>query len=310
MGSKIHQFAANFCEFASIDTEAGVVRGVAVISIGPALGHGIMVDMTTLEQVKACAEEYRNGLKVKMTHAGDAGDIVGYLTKFRIEGDKLLADLNLLRNSRHREYIMELAAVIPDTFGLSIAFSGPREDVGGTDFARCTEIYSADLVSEPAANATGLFDAGPLVKDESKSSLQSQPTKEMDETKIKEIIDAALSAALEPLSARLSKLETPPALNPDDEKKDEEKEMSKQTDLAEKAAEKALKLFAAQFGTAPAKASAEKETPSEKKFEELVAAKAAELGSKVQAIGFCVKSNPKEYSTYLSRVRAGEVITL
>jgi len=142
---------------AGIDAGRGVIRGVSVITAGTAKGHGIQVDLTTLAQVKACAETYANGLKVKMNHAGGAEDIVGFLSAFRIEGDKLLADLTLLKSSKHREYVLEIAQTIPDTFGLSIAFSGPTESRGEMRFARCSEIYSADLVSEPAANPTGLF---------------------------------------------------------------------------------------------------------------------------------------------------------
>jgi hypothetical protein len=126
--------------FAAIDAAAGVIAGVSVISVGDAKGHGLKIDHTTLEQVKACAETYTNGLKVKMSHAGDAGDIVGFLSKFRIEGDKLLADLTLLKSARFRDYVLELASTIPDTFGLSIAFTGPVEKQGDMRLARCTEI--------------------------------------------------------------------------------------------------------------------------------------------------------------------------
>ena len=51
-------------------------------------------------------------------------------------------------------------------------------------------------------------------------------------------------------------------------------------------------------------------TEAAKKFEDLVAAKATELGSKTEAIRFCVKNHASEHSAYESRVRSGEVITL
>jgi hypothetical protein len=111
----------------AIDAEAGVIRGVSLITKGPALGHGVMIDEKTLEQVKKAAEQYAGGLKVKLDHSGGAGDIVGYIDALRIDGDKLLGDLHLLQSSPHRSYILEIAQRIPDTFGLSIAFSGPSE---------------------------------------------------------------------------------------------------------------------------------------------------------------------------------------
>ena len=58
-----------------IDSEAGIIRGVSLITKGPALGHGVMIDDKTLEQVKAAAEQYSGGLKVKLNHSGGAGDI-------------------------------------------------------------------------------------------------------------------------------------------------------------------------------------------------------------------------------------------
>lgn len=143
----------------SIDTTAGVIYGVSVITEGEAKGHGLKIDSTTLSQVKATAANFAGGLKVKMNHSGGAGDIIGFLKNFRIAGKKLVADLHLLKASPHRQYVLEIAESIPDTFGLSIAFSGVPESVSGTRFARCSEIYSADLVSEPAANPTGLFSA-------------------------------------------------------------------------------------------------------------------------------------------------------
>lgn len=301
-----HRFALRSRAFAAVDVQAGIIRGVSVITVGPAKGHGIDVDATTLAQVKACAESYQGGLKVKMEHAGDAGDIVGFLTAFRIEGEQLLADLHLLKSTPHREYIMELAQTIPDTFGLSIAFSGPVEVKNDTRMARCTEIYSCDMVGEPAANPSGLFDAGPLVKASNPPALPTQPTIQMDEKQIKDIVECAVKAAFEPLSARLSKLETPPAVVPPVE--DEKAMAEKQDKLVELAVMKALKAFSATFGTPPAAPSNEPVKPAAKKFEELVREHAEYSKNKGAAVKACVRSNPTEYADYNKRLSAGEVI--
>jgi hypothetical protein len=305
-----HSFALRFRDFAAVDTAAGVVRGVSVITVGTAKGHGVMIDATTLAQVKACAEGYKGGLKVKMTHEGDAGDIIGYLTGFRIEGEQLIADLNLLKSSRFREYVLEIAQAIPDTFGLSISFSGPVEDKDGADYARCLEIYSADLVAEPAANPSGLFDAGPIGTSATAPAPQSQPNQstQMDENKVKEIVEGALKAALDPLSARLSKLETPPAA-PVVTDEDKEKAMqAKMENVAELAAKNALQAFAATLGTPPAPASAESQKPATQKFEDVVKAHADYAKNKAAAIKATVLSHPKEYADYNQRLRTGEVV--
>lgn len=298
-----HRFALRSRAFAAVDVQAGVVRGVSVITVGPAKGHGIEVDATTLTQVKACAESYQGGLKVKMEHEGDAGDIVGYLTNFHIVGEQLLADLHLLKSTPHREYILELAQTIPDTFGLSIAFSGPVEVKNDTRLARCTEIYSCDMVGEPAANPSGLFDAGPLVKASNPPALPTQPTIQMDEKQIKDMVDSLLKEAINPLSARLSKLETPPAPVPPVE---DEKAMAEKRDEA--IIMKALKAFSAAFGTPPAAPSAEPAKPAAKKFEELVREHAEYSKNKGAAVKAVVRSNPTEYADYNKRLSAGEVI--
>ena len=303
-----------------IDAEAGVIRGVSLISEGPALGHGVMVDARTLQQVKAAAEQYEGGLKVKLDHNSGAGDIIGYVDGLRIEGKKLLGDLNLLKNSPHRGYVLEIAEKIPDTFGLSIAFSGPVEMSGDkkTMLQRCTEIYSVDLVSEPAANAAGLFERRmKSFQTESGTTPEEAKTKNkiaMNDD-VKKEIAGMIESAMMAMGERLSKLE---AGMPKPE--DKPAAMSAKHDevqlAAKQAAEAALKEFAKTIGApaAPA-ASAEVAAPAAKSeaksFEAIVAAKTSELkGNKGDAIAFAIKNHAAEYQQYRSRVAAGEVVKL
>ena len=303
-----------------IDAEAGVIRGVSLISEGPALGHGVMVDARTLQQVKAAAEQYEGGLKVKLDHNSGAGDIIGYVDGLRIEGKKLLGDLNLLKNSPHRGYVLEIAEKIPDTFGLSIAFSGPVEMSGDkkTMLQRCSEIYSVDLVSEPAANAEGLFERRmKSFQTESGTTPEEAKTKNkiaMNDD-VKKEIAGMIESAMMAMGERLSKLE---AMLPKPE--DKPAAMSAKNDevqlAAKQAAEAALKEFAKTIGApaAPA-ASAEVAAPAAKSeaksFEAIVAAKTSELkGNKGDAIAFAIKNHAAEYQQYRSRVAAGEVVKL
>ena len=139
------------------------IKGVSVLTTGLAKGHNLQIDSQTLEQVKRCAESYKSGVKVNENHGAGIGDIVGKLTNFRIDetGQKLLADLTFLQSRFDRaKYYTDLAKEIPDSFGISISFSGDSESTGtGIDLARCNELYSADLVQHPASNPTGLFSA-------------------------------------------------------------------------------------------------------------------------------------------------------
>jgi len=297
-----------------IDAASGVIRGVSLITEGPALGHGVMIDAKTIQQVKAAAEQYSGGLKVKLDHSGGAGDIIGYVDALRIEGKKLLGDLHLLENSPHRGYVLEIAEKIPDTFGLSIAFSGPVEMSGDkkTMLQRCSEIYSVDLVSEPAANE-GLFSRiMSKFNDASGVSIEIEPTPEMNDD-LKKAIAGMIDSAMMGMTDRLAKLES---MIPKPEEKPAA--MSANNDVvalaAKQAAESALKEFAKTIG-APAAPAVSAEAPAKKEesktFESVVAAKAVELkGDKGAAISFAIKNNPDLYAAYRSRVQAGELIKL
>lgn len=239
-----------------IDSQAGIISDVSVITVGEAKGHGMLIDAQTLMEVKRAAETYSGGLKVKTDHYSGFNEIVGVLKDFRIDGDQLRADLHLLKNHEATARILEMAELMPDTFGLSISFSGQHDESdGGTLFARCSEIYSADLVDAPAANPTGLFSAK---VDSAKQA--------MDEKQFAEALSAALAPITEKMNAfevfmadaatKLAALEYKPEdkmaveveISEDDsEDKPEDEAMSAK--LAAEVAE--LKALVANFGSKP-----------------------------------------------------------
>ena len=291
---------SNFCtQFATlgnrIDAAEGVIYGVAVITKGPALGHGMSVDDTTLAGVVAQANTYEGGMKVKLDHTDSAGAIVGYLRNFRIEGDAVRADLTLLKSSPHRDYVLEIASTIPDTFGLSISFSGADEKIGDHVFARCTEIYSADIVSEPAANPSGLFQAG-----------DTQPTSPLQMTP--EEIQAAIAAALAPLTEKIAALEAATAVDTAvDATEMSEADKAKVQVAAKEAALSVLREFSANL-PAPVKFSAPAVEPTAESFESIVRALKAGGTKHNDAVRKTQAEKPELYATYLSRAQKGEVI--
>jgi hypothetical protein len=209
----------------NIDSQAGIISDVSVITVGEAKGHGMLIDAQTLMEVKQAAETYGGGLKVKTDHYSGFNEIVGVLKNFRIDGDQLRADLHLLKNHDATPRILEMAELMPDTFGLSISFTGEHEESdGGTVFARCTEIYSADLVDAPAANPTGLF-----------SAKVDSMKKDMDEKQITEAIAAALAPVVEDMAALKAKLA---ALEADEEKEMNEEESTDEKEMVENDEEK------------------------------------------------------------------------
>jgi hypothetical protein len=245
-----------------IDADNAIIRGVSVITVGEARGHGMQVDDETLQQVKAAAETYAGGLKVKTDHFSGFNQIVGTLKNFVIDGDQLRADLYLLKAHDATERILEMAQLMPDTFGLSISFSGSHEESEDTTFARCSEIYSADLVDAPAANPTGLF-----------SAKVDSEKKVMDEKQFSE----ALAAALAPINEKLSAFEafigeantkfealayTPEMPKEDEAEMPKEDEESKEDMSAKLAAELAeVKALVANFGAKPVAAPVAVEAP-------------------------------------------------
>ena len=309
-----------------IDAKSGIIRGVSLITEGPALGHGVQVDSKTIEQVKAAAEGYIGGLKVKLDHGSGAGDIVGFIDNLRVDGKKLLGDLHLLENSPHRAYILEIANKIPDTFALSISFSGPTELAkdSKTVLQRCTEIYSVDVVDSPAANPDGFFSrklkqlqvATETETETETESPEIEITIPMNED-VKKAVASMIESAMMSYGDRLSKLEAAMAPKPED-KQPAGAQMSAKSEAVELAAKEAalaaVKEFAKTIGAPAApvvSAEAAQPAAAAQKFEEIVAAKATELkGDKAAAISFAVKNNGKEYADYRARVMACESIKL
>lgn len=152
----------------SVDRKAGIIKGVSVITGGiKAKGHDLWTDATTLLQMKEHGEKQGTVL-VKENHKGPGGQtsgvdaMVGFLTNFRVEGDKTRADFSLYPSHPRRDLYLDAAELTPMKFGLSAAFVPPQkpEMKGGRKMARVDELISVDLVTTPAANPEGLFSAG------------------------------------------------------------------------------------------------------------------------------------------------------
>ena len=168
-----------------VDREAGILRGVSVITAGvEAKGHGIWIDQTSLEMVKASAETYVDGLQVKSDHGSGFGEIEGVLRDFVIDGNQLRADFHLIKSGEEYERICEMAEMMPSSFGLSIEFSGISEEIDEYRYARPVEIYAVALVDQPAANPSGLFQA---IMPEDIKPEEVPPVAPVEEVKVEEV---------------------------------------------------------------------------------------------------------------------------
>ena len=275
-----------------------IIEGVSIISVGEARGHDMYVDMQTLREVKACAEEYKGGVKVNLNHGADIEGIVGYADNFRIVGEKLLADINLLKSSPHREYVYEISEKLPDAFGVSIEFAGPLREIDGKRFASCEELFAAAIVQTPAANATGLFSfqARASRVDKFSQQMEDAPKPELengeDEVSIADIVSrlAALETAFGDYK---SKMEEMPKEEMAEEKKDEETAMAAQFSALNSKLDTVIKTF----GAAPMKGSAAAAAKSDEAIDlkKVIEKKTSELGSRTAAIKFAMNNHPAEY---------------
>jgi hypothetical protein len=271
-----------------------IIEGVSIISVGEAKGHGLFVDEITLQEVKACAESYAGGVKVNLDHGAGIKDIVGFCDNFRIIGEKLVADLNLLETAEKRAYVLEIATRMPDTFGISIAFSGPVRERDGRSFASCTELYSADLVQTPAANPTGLFSFTAKSVDTSAKEMIDDKNKmedgAEDNVSIADIIER-LSALETAFGDYKSKMEEAPK----DEEKMEDAPMVEEKDSEMSKLSAKLDTIISNFGAAPLKASTVANEAEKLSIKAIIDNKTRELCSRTAAIKFAMTNHAAEY---------------
>jgi hypothetical protein len=281
-----------------------IIEGVSIISVGEARGHDMYVDMQTLREVKACAEEYKGGVKVNLNHGADIEGIVGYADNFRIVGEKLLADINLLKSSPHREYVYEISEKLPDAFGVSIEFAGPLREIDGKRFASCEELFAAAIVQTPAANATGLFSfqARASRVDKFSQQMEDAPKPELengeDEISIADIVSrlVALETAFGDYKSKMQEPEMKPEEMCNCEAalaKDEETAMAAQFSALNSKLDTVIKTF----GAAPMKGSAAAVGKSDEALDlkKVIEKKTSELGSRTAAIKFAMNNHPAEY---------------
>jgi hypothetical protein len=308
------------------ETELG---GVSILEVGEAKGHDLFVDKVSLQTALNLMSKAKNGVKVKMNHGSGLDAVVGFARNPRIEGDRLVADLRLLRNSPHYGLIKEMASEAPDQFGVSLAFVNESETINGKDYIRPQSIASADLVSSPAAT-NGLFEemvkfmeklgyvsGGKTIPAVVKQAVEESPLDKKDKTNM----ENNYSKDIEDIKVRLAAIED--SMKPKEEMKKEEMaedkkpsetpaptpevsveiEPSEKEDTKEEMSEVVKKVLT-EFGIKPISASPVVEAPAKvepKTFEALVAAHSDYGTSKLKAMQAVMLSNPNEYAEALSR---------
>ena len=316
--------AVAYSTYRDEEVEEMELGGVSILEVGEAKGHDLFVDKVSLQTALNLMGKAKNGVKVKMNHGSGLDAVVGFARNPRIEGDRLVADLRLLRNSPHYGLIKEMASEAPDQFGVSLAFVNESETINGKDYIRPQSIASADLVSSPAAT-NGLFEemvkfmeklgymqGGSSIPAVAKQAVEEAPLDKKDKTNME---NTDYKKDMDEIKVRLAALED--AMKPKEEMKKEEMAEEAPKIVIEKEDEEVeddkseemsaiVKKVLTEFGIKPIPASPSIEVSSEKKeepktFEALVAAHSDYGTSKLKAMKAVMLSNPKEYSEALSR---------
>lgn len=193
-----------------VDADNKVIKDVAVITKGEALGHGMWIDNEFMSQVvKFGAAKTGRGVKCRFTHPGLSADglgtMVGWVNNFRFDEStgvpRVIGDLKISETARssptHGDiggYVLSLAEEDPEAFGLSISFGqdpeamekfyrehceedgefkSPDEDnVNHYPHVRLAQLYAVDVVDTPAANPGGLFSDGEELAERAESILK------------------------------------------------------------------------------------------------------------------------------------------
>jgi hypothetical protein len=172
-----------------VDAEAGVIRNVALITVGPAKGHGFELDQQSVDAIQKLAAAQPDGVKCRFRHppitektdaqgnirqsvGDDTGSMVGRIKNVRIEGNQARGDVfigdyaeNVPGQGNLRKYLLDFASSDPAGIGMSAFFNYEPEvttDQQGNPIkiiARPSELYAIDFVGEPAANPNGLLSA-------------------------------------------------------------------------------------------------------------------------------------------------------
>lgn len=172
----------------NVDTANGVIKDVAICTVGEAEGHGVHLDQSFIEDVVKLGNEYSQGLKTRFGHPSLSkealGTYLGRFKNFKVAGKKAVADQYLDVVAKKSpggdlySWCIEMAQKNPDQFGASIVFDDNGyyqllnnekvilqcngwgepipEDPDQPVYITIKSLDGADLVDEPAANE-GLF---------------------------------------------------------------------------------------------------------------------------------------------------------
>jgi len=168
------QFIAN-----GIDEKRGLLKGVTVAQAGVvAKGHYVLLDKNnqpvsdiklavrklpmatdakTLQTLMQAAKAMGGSVRTREDHDDRIEARVGSVEGFKLEGDRVTADLDVLDAYKNRDLLFEVASKTPEQIGLSIDFGFDIEVINNLAFVRVKSLHAVDVVDEGAITPRGLF---------------------------------------------------------------------------------------------------------------------------------------------------------
>jgi len=184
-----------FGTFLSQEVSEDILKGVVICEVGEAKGHGFYLGSRFLEQVVLIGN--RKQIKVRVDHpeegkSGKVLSIVGQAFNFRIDGEKVRADIRLF-DVPAKKIIQQLAKQASNLFGMSLDFTGKigKKLKNGLDEVFCKDLDAVDFVESPAAT-NALFSE----KVDSQNEDETQTDDKSENLNLQNIMDKEILAAL------------------------------------------------------------------------------------------------------------------
>lgn len=141
--------------FLSEENSDDVLKGVIVCEVGEAKGHNFYLGTRFLEQVVEIGNSKQIKVRVDHPEDGKSGkvlSIIGQAFNFRIDGEKVRADIRLF-DVPAKKIIQQLAKQASNLFGMSLDFIGKtgKKLKNGLDEVFCKDLDAVDFVESPAA---------------------------------------------------------------------------------------------------------------------------------------------------------------
>jgi hypothetical protein len=158
----VRYYNAEPLQLTNVDPENGILRNVALMSIGEAAGHNCRVDLGSLQGLFQLSQG--KSIKAFLNHSYNPAptEVVGVFSGIYIDAESGVLrasqfkalDAFKTHNRQAYDTLFELAMTAPESFGVSVSIYQDLEEAadGGSAFIRPTSIESADFVSAPAAN--------------------------------------------------------------------------------------------------------------------------------------------------------------